>query len=144
MDALFLIVVIAGQRVAMPANHVESVIEIDQITPVPLVAPHVAGLFALRSRVLTIVDSVAALDLGKTPVSKAMQAVIVACDGHPYGLLVEHVEDVVVGSGAVQPVRAALGDGWARAAMGVIEHDGNALLLIDPAILIGGCVAAAA
>ena len=39
MDALFLIVVIAGQRVAMPANHVESVIEIDQITPVPLVAP---------------------------------------------------------------------------------------------------------
>ena len=144
MDALFLIVVIAGQRVAMPANNVESVIEIDQITPVPLVAPHVAGLFALRSRVLTIIDSVAALDLGKTPASEAMQAVIVACDSHPYGLLVDHVEDVVVGSGAVQPVRAALGDGWARAALGVIEHDGNALLLIDPAVLIAGNVAIAA
>lgn len=144
MDSLFLIVVIAGQRVAMPANHVESVIEIDQITPVPLVAPHVAGLFALRSRVLTIIDSVAALDLGKTPAGEAMQAVIVACDNHPYGLLVDHVEDVVVRSGAVQPVRAALGEGWARAALGVIEHEGNALLLIDPAVLIAGPVAIAA
>lgn len=144
MDALFLIVLMAGQRVAMPADHVESVIEIDQITPVPLVAPHVAGLFALRSRVLTIIDSVAALNLGKTAPSTAMQAVIVSCEGHPYGLLVEHVEDVVVGRGAVQPVRAALGGGWARAALGVIEHGGDALLLIDPAALIGGNAALAA
>ena len=144
MDALFLIVMIAGERVAMPADHVESVIEIDHITPVPRVAPHVAGLFALRSRVLTIIDSVAALDLGKTPAGAAMQAVIVAFDGHPYGLLVDHVQDVVVGTGAVQPVRAALGGGWAKAALGVIEHEGDALLLIDPEILIGGNAAIAA
>lgn len=144
MDALFLIVLIAGHRVALPANNVESVIEIDHVTPVPMVAPHVAGLFALRSRVLTIIDSVAALDLGRTEAAQAMQAVIVAFEGHPYGLLVDQVEDVVVGSGAVQPVRAALGSGWARAALGVIEHEGEALLLIDPTILIGGNEAIAA
>lgn len=138
MDALFLIVSIAGQRIALPADHVESVVEIDNITPVPLVAAHVAGLFALRSRVLTIIDSSAALDLGPTSRTAAMQAVIVACDGHHYGLLVEHVEDVLESSAAVRPVRAPLADGWSRAACGVIEHEGEALLLIDPSMLIAG------
>jgi purine-binding chemotaxis protein CheW len=144
MEALFLIVSIAGERIALPADGVESVVEIDSITPVPLVAAHVAGLFALRSRVLTIIDSSAALDLGATPRAGAMQAVIVACDGHQYGLLVEHVEDVVEGSAAVRPVRAVLAPGWARAARGVIEHDGEALLLVDPAMLIAGPVELAA
>lgn len=142
MDALFLICSIAGQRVALPADNVESVVEIDCITPIPLVARHVAGLFALRSRVLTIIDSIAALEQGVTEITEAMQAVIVGRDGHPYGLLVEQVEDVVTST--IAPTRAALSDGWARAAKGVIEYDGKALLLIDPAVLIAGPTAIAA
>lgn len=138
MEALFLIVSIAGERIALPADDVESVVEIAGITPVPRVARHVAGLFALRSRVLTIVDSSTALGLGETPRNDAMQAVIVAFEGHPYGLLVEQVEDVVGSTAAVRPVRALLEGGWARAARGVIEHRGEALLLIDPVALITG------
>lgn len=138
MSGLYLIVTIAGQRVALPADHVESVVEIDSITPVPLVANHVAGLFALRSRVLTIIDSMAALGLGATPQADTMQAVIVACEGHHYGLMVDAVEDVIAGSASPHPVRAALRGGWAKAACGVFEHDGEALLLIDPDKLIAG------
>ena len=138
MEELFLIVSIAGQRIALPADHVESVVEIDNITPVPLVSPHVAGLFALRSRVLTIIDSGSALGLEPTARSGAMQAVIVLCDGHQYGLLVEHVEDVLETTAPVRPVRAVLADGWARAARGVMVHGGEALLLVDPAMLIAG------
>lgn len=138
MAGLYLIVTIAGQRVALPADHVESVVEIDSITPVPLVANHVAGLFALRSRVLTIIDSMAALGLGATSQADAMQAVIVACEGHHYGLMVDVVEDVIAGSGSAHPVRAALSGGWAKAACGMIEHEGEALLLIDPDTLIAG------
>lgn len=144
MEDLYLICSIAGQRVALPAADVESVIEIDGITPVPLVAPHVAGLFALRSRVLTIIDSVAALELGTTAIGGAMQAVIVGCDGHLYGLLVDQVDDVVAIAAAVGSAKAALGKGWARAAKGTVEHEGEAHLLIDPAALIAGPVAAAA
>jgi purine-binding chemotaxis protein CheW len=141
---LFLIVSIAGQRVALPADHVESVVEVDNITPVPLVAPHVAGLFALRSRVLTVIDSVAALGLGATPIAGAMQAVIVACDGHHYGLIVDAVEDVVSHGNGIRPLRAALGKGWADAALGVIEQNGAVLLVMDPQVLIAGIEARAA
>jgi purine-binding chemotaxis protein CheW len=73
-----------------------------------------------------------------------MQAVIVGCDGHPYGLLVDHVEDVVAARDTIEPVRAALSGGWARATIGVVNHEGEALPLIDPAVLIAGCPTAAA
>lgn len=143
METLYLIASIAGQRVALPAEAVESVVEVEDITPVPLVAPHVSGLFALRSRVLTIIDPLAALGLGRHRLEGQMQAVIVECDGHPYGLLVEEVEDVVT-AGAVVPSRSPLGRGWSRASLGMIEHDGRSLLLLDPAVLVAGVSSQAA
>jgi len=144
METLYLIVWIAGQRVALPAQHVESVVEIDAITPVPLVAGHIAGLAALRSRVLTIVDSLAALELGHTPLDGQRDAVIATVESHLYGLLVDRVEDVVALPGPLQPVRTALGPGWARAARGMIDHDGCALLVLDPVALVAGPAAMAA
>lgn len=144
MEKLYLIVGIAGQRVALSTHCVESVVEIDVVTPVPLVAPHIAGLAALRSRVLTIVDTHAALDLGQMEPADVMQAVIVTIDGHLYGLLVEEVEDVVALNGAPSAVCAVLGAGWSRVASGMVEIDGDALLLIDPAALVAGPHALAA
>ena len=138
MDDLKLIARIAGQRIALPASAVESVVEVDAITPVPLAAAHVAGLAALRSRVLTVIDSYAALELGNSPRDGLMQAVVVTCDNHLYGLLVDEVEDVVAIPGEPLPLHAGLGRGWSRMAIGLIEHDGHAILLLDPARLVAG------
>jgi purine-binding chemotaxis protein CheW len=129
--------------VALPATDVGSVVEVDQIAPVPRVAPHVAGLFALRSRVLTVIDSRVALGQGAVPRDRAMTAMIVECDGHSYALLVDEVEDVI----EAQPPEAAisvLAPGWQRAARGTIRHGDRALLLIDPAVLVAGPQALAA
>jgi len=148
MDMLYLIVSIAGQRVALPADHVESVVEIDMVTPVPLVAPHVAGLAALRSRVLTIVDTRAALELedaaGAAQAGAGDQAVVVTVDGHLYGLLVDEVEDVVARPGGIEPLRVAPGAGWSRVARGMVEIAGDVLLLLDPAAIVAGPCALAA
>ena len=64
MNELLLVVTIAGERVALPAAAVESVVELDTLIPVPRAAPHVAGLSALRSRVLTVIDCMRSLELG--------------------------------------------------------------------------------
>lgn len=138
MNELYLIAGIAGERIALSSAHVESVVEIDAITAVPMVAPHIAGLAALRSRVLTIVDTLAALDLGQAERDEILQAVIVTVDGHLYGLLVDQVEDVVSLSDPPAPIRAVLSPGWARVTIGSVEIDGDALLLIDPAALVAG------
>ena len=100
MSELLLIVTIAGQRVALPADAVESVVELDTLIPVPRAAPHVAGLSALRSRVLTVIDCMRSLELGATDCADGIrEAAVVELDGHHYALLVDLVEDVVEAAG---------------------------------------------
>jgi purine-binding chemotaxis protein CheW len=144
MKSLMLIARIAGQRVGLTADAIESVVEIDAISPVPLAPPHVAGLAALRSRVLTVIDSYAALELGQGPRGALCQAVVVTIDNHLYGLLVDEVEDVVVTADELLPLHAGLARGWREGAIGLVEHQGHAVLLLDPARLVAGPTAVAA
>jgi purine-binding chemotaxis protein CheW len=145
MNELLLIVTIAGQRVALPADAVESVVELDTLIPVPCAAPHVAGLSALRSRVLTVIDCRRSLELGVTDcVGGVREAAVVELDGHHYALLVDLVEDVVEAQSEPSPVRAAMGAGWERVSAGVVETEAGPLLVVDIAALISGVEAKAA
>jgi purine-binding chemotaxis protein CheW len=145
MNQLLLIVTIAGQRVALPAASVESVVELDTLIPVPRAAPHVAGLSALRSRVLTVVDCMRSLGLGESDCSNGIrEAAVVELDGHHYALIVDAVEDVVEALSEPAPVRAAMGEGWERASKGMVETESGPLLLVDVAAMIAGTEAKAA
>ncbi len=137
MDKLYLIATIAGQPVAIRASMVESVVDISSVAPVPLAPRHVAGLAALRSRVLTVVCCECALGLPETARTGG-RAVVVSIDGHHYGLLVGSIEDAREIDEAPQPVRARLEPGWARVALGMLDYDGESLLLIDPERIVSG------
>ncbi|WBO21452.1 chemotaxis protein CheW [Sphingomonas abietis] len=144
MEDLKLIARIAGQEIALAADAVESVVEIEAITPVPLAGVHIAGLAALRSRVLTIIDTYAALEIGVSPRDGIVQAVVVTIDHHLYGLLVDEVVDVAAITGDPLPLHAGLSRGWANAGLGIVEHQERALLLLDPARIVAGPPVAAA
>jgi purine-binding chemotaxis protein CheW len=144
MSELLLIITLAGERVAILAADVESVVEIEGLTPVPRAPAHVAGLSALRSRVLTVIDCFASLELGCAQTSGIREAIVIEADGHPYALLVDSVEDVLEYSGEVRPVRTALEGGWRRVARGMVEAGGDLLLLIDTSALLAGPIAQAA
>jgi chemotaxis signal transduction protein len=146
MSAMMLVVVIGGRRAGIPAKAVNSVIDLASITPVPKTAPHIAGLAALRSRPLTVIDCHAALGLeaeGDREVTR--RAVVVEHEGHLYGLLVDAADDIVAARAEPGPMGADPGPGWRDAATGKIETEGGALLLLDLAAVIGGvgCRAAA-
>ena len=139
MSQLLLIVSIGGSRVAFPSAAVESVVELDTLIPVPRAAAHVAGLSALRSRVLTVIDTVRSLDLGESDCSDGIrEAAVVELDGHHYALIVDSVEDVVEALSEPTPIRAAMGEGWERVALGMVETEDGPLLLVDVAALIAG------
>jgi purine-binding chemotaxis protein CheW len=145
MNELLLIVTIGGQRVALPAAAVESVVELEALIPVPRAAPHVAGLSALRSRVLTVIDCMRALELGTTDVSDGIrEAAVVELQGHHYALIVDSVEDVVEACSEPTPIRAAMEAGWEHVSLGMVETEEGALLLIDVAQLVEGREARAA
>ncbi|HYE27292.1 MAG TPA: chemotaxis protein CheW [Allosphingosinicella sp.] len=138
MAELLLIVRLGGERIALPAADVESVVEIDALTPVPGAAGHVAGLAALRSRVLTVIDCLASLDSSRRLGEGRGEAVMTVVDGHPYALLVEAVEDVVEAGGERQPAGASLVGGWRRIGRSIVEAEGDLLLLVDVEALIAG------
>ncbi|MFL6760693.1 chemotaxis protein CheW [Sphingomonas sp.] len=145
MNELLLVVTIAGERVALPAAAVESVVELDTLIPVPRAAPHVAGLSALRSRVLTVIDCMRSLELGDTDCSDGIrEAAVVELDGHHYALIVDLVEDVLEAGSDPLPVRAAMGPGWERVSDGMVETEQGPLLLVNVAALIAGAEAKAA
>lgn len=137
MADLLLIVRIAGRRVALPAGEVEAVVELEGLTPVPGAAPHLSGLSALRSRVLTVIDARAALGLGAAS-GVPGEAIVVPSGGHTYALLVEQVEDVVEVQGDPMPVRASPGHGWDRVVTGMVEAGEDLLLAVNPHALIAG------
>jgi len=145
MNELLLIVSIGEQRVALPAVAVESVVELDTLIPVPRAPPRVAGLSALRSRVLTVIDCLRSLELGVSDCSEGIrEAAVVELDGHHYALIVDVVEDVVEALSDPSPVRAAMEAGWERASIGMVETETGPILLVDVAALISGAEARAA
>jgi purine-binding chemotaxis protein CheW len=139
MNELLLVVRINGQRIALPAARIESVVELDTLIPVPRAADHVAGLSALRSRVLTVICCRRSLGLPLPEEQPGvLEAAVTEVDGHHYALIVDGVEDVLQAISDPTPVRAAMGPGWERVSSGMVETEEGALLLVDVEGLVSG------
>ena len=141
MAHLYLIAQIAGRAVAIDSDQVESVVDIGEVTAVPRASGHVRGLAALRSRVVTVVDTQSALGLDTA--SNAKRAVITRVEGHHYALLVDSLDDVAPFD--LLPLNGgfALDSAWRAAARGIVERDGEPILAIDLASLVPGHAIAA-
>ncbi|MFV0624628.1 chemotaxis protein CheW [Sphingomonas sp. ac-8] len=138
MSELYLVARIAGQALAIPSDHVGSVVDVAEITPVPRMPRHLLGLAALRSRVVTVIDTPVLLGLAHSCAGNP-RAVVVDGEGHSYALLVDRVEDVV------GLERCAPGDAieaaWMRVARGSVERGGTPIPVVDPAAILALLVA---
>ena len=140
MDQSLLLVTIAGERAALDSKRIQSVVELENVTPVPRAPGHVPGLAALRSRAMTVIDCRRSLELvpaDRYP-SEAPLAVVVELDEYLYALVVDQVEEVVAFEGAPTAIRANLLPGWTRASLGMVETSAGPALLLDPAELVAG------
>ena len=142
MTELFLIVRIGNRWAALPAIEIESAVDLTAVVPVPCAPPTVRGLAALRSRVVTVIDTHVALGLPSSP--QAARAVIAPVQGHHFALVVDALDDVF--SHERQPLPSGLSSEglWGQCANGIIEHDGRPLLVLVPARLVPGTPALAA
>lgn len=135
MNISYVIGSAAGQCVALDALAVEGIIRIGELTPVPGAPTHVAGLCAVRSTVMTVIDVARAA--GREADVAASHAAVVLHEGHRYALRLEKVADVE--SIAVPPRAndASIGSGWLAVAPLRLESSQGAALLLD----IGGVIA---
>lgn len=136
MDQLYLLATLAGTRVAVATQEVEAVVKLADVSPVPGMAAHVAGLSALRSRVLTIIDVPALIQGAPTSPERRGFAIIADISGHSYGLMVDAVHDICEVPEGDLPLRGQLDPAWGPYARAIVEQDGQPHLLVSLASFI--------
>lgn len=132
MNEPILLARLAGRRIALIARDIEAIVEINDITPVPMAPAHVEGLSTLRSKALTVINGARVLgqeDSARDTTVDRKAAVIVR-DGHHYALLLDEVEDVVEAQSEPQSVLGGVGEEWSQAANGVVETATGPVLLV--------------
>jgi purine-binding chemotaxis protein CheW len=132
-ENLFLFATIAGTPIAVRASEIEAVVRLGDIVPIQRVPPHVRGLAALRSRVLTVIDIESRI-FGQAmpmPIASRPLAVVSEIAAHTYGLLVETVSDICEASGGVQPIQGRVDRYWAPFATALVEREGRSHLLLS-------------
>lgn len=138
MNDLLVMAQIASRRCAMHAQDVQSVIEIGAITPVPRAPAFIAGITAMRSQALTVIDCRRAIGFDPGQFALDDRAIVVAFAGYSYALRIDMIEDITTGTSAAEPVPGGFGAEWSRVARGLIEtRVGPALLLDLPALIAG-------
>lgn len=147
MQEQLLVASIAGRRLAIPSGQILSVIELEKIERVPRSPPGVAGLTALRSRVLTVIDCAQVIDPANYSDEDGRAgepyAVVIDIDDYGYALLVEDVEDVTEPHDKLSDAKADLGGGWSNFVIGVAETSVGALVVVDPVRIVRGAIAGA-
>lgn len=138
MKDLLVMAQIAGRRCAFHAHDVQSVIEIGLVTPVPRTPDFIAGITALRSQALTVIDCRRALGFDPTQWSKDHRAVVVSIGGHSYALMIDSIEDISTGVAEPGQIPGGFGPEWSRCSSGMIETRAGPALLIDLEALIAG------
>jgi len=74
---------------------VQEVVRLQQITPVPLAVPEIAGLINLRGEVLTAIDLRSRLGLPPAEGGREPVNVVVRVDDEPVSLLVDEIGGVI-------------------------------------------------
>ncbi len=144
MTALYLIAHINGCRVAIESDRVESIVQVPDIVAVPKSDPSVAGIFALRSRVLTLIDSQFIVTGTRRQLEKGCLAVVAEIGGHHFGLAVDRVEDVVPISSENIQTAIHPSDIWKSIILETASVDGELVMILDPSKLVAGELALAA
>jgi purine-binding chemotaxis protein CheW len=136
MAELYLIAYIDGCRIAINSGRIESIVQIPEIIFVPRTDPSIAGLFALRSRVLTLIDSQYFVTGNRQQLAKGCLAVVVEISGHHYGLAVDKVEDVVSISYEVIQKSISPSSKWKPIVSDIAQVDDHLVMILDPAKMV--------
>ncbi len=144
MPELFLLAEIDGTNVAIASDVVESVVHVQDFVRVPRADPLVAGVFALRSRVLTLIDTQYAVTGQSKPVPENALAVIAEIGGSHFGLIVGAVTDVVSIDESQYERAITPGPNWRKFAKSLVKIDGKIVVVLCPSKIVTGTLALAA
>ncbi len=103
-----------------------------EITPIPLAPPAVAGSLNLRGRIVTSVDLRVRLGLPTGDVGQDRMSIVVEHHGDLYSLIIDSVGEVLEPSSEkLERVPATLDASWSSFSTGIYRLDDGLLLVLD-------------
>jgi purine-binding chemotaxis protein CheW len=132
MAQLFLLAEINGTAIAIASDVVESVVRVQNVIPVPRADPLVAGIFALRSRVLTLIDTQYAVTSKRIGTPDNALAIIAQIGGCHFGLIVDAVKDVVEIDDNQHEHTITPSAQWGQLAESLVNIDGKIVVVVCP------------
>lgn len=128
----FVTVVIAGQLFGIPVLRVHDVFLPQNITPVPLSPPEVAGVLNLRGRIVTAIDVRRRLGLPVLDDGKPQMAVVVEHMGKSYSLMIDTVGEVLsLSPDSFERNPSNLDPRWREVSAGVYRLKGRLLVVLE-------------
>lgn len=142
-DDAYLVFWAGGQKSALAVEAVREVARCLPLTPVPGVAPGIAGMVNLRGHVLTALDT--AYLLGLRQPASASANIIVTCDGRFYSLLADAMGDMIrLPRENIHPLDPAAPQ-WRGAAAKICRSpQGEVMPIVDMRIILQGLSASPA
>jgi purine-binding chemotaxis protein CheW len=124
--------VLGGVEFGLDINAVQEIVRLPKITPVPRAPGYVEGIANLRGNVLPIVNSRTRFGLPAGGGADNNRVVVVELNGHPTGLIVDAVREVMrVKRADVEDAPAAVQSIDGRFLKGVVKlNDGQRLVLL--------------
>ena len=89
-------VYVGGEIFGLPVDRVQTIFQIDAVTPVPLGPPEVLGLVNLRGKIITAVSLRQRLRMPEVIPKKSRLAIGIEHRGENFALVVDELGDVIV------------------------------------------------
>lgn len=112
--------------------HVQEVLRVTEIAPVPGAPPYVLGIINLRGNVVTVIDTRSRFGLPPGDIDEASRIVIIESESQVVGILVDSVAEVVELHGSEIDSAPNVGnEDSSKFIQGVATRDNNLLIVVD-------------
>lgn len=130
---------LSGEEYAVPVEAVREIIRPQRSTRIPRAPSFLLGVTALRGQILPIFDLRCRLGLSALPPDRSTRILVLTVRGAPAGVWVDRVGGVMrLPVGAVNPPPGILQGVAAEYLLGVAQHEGRLIILLNVERALGG------
>ena len=117
--------------------HVESIIKLPKITPVPLSVAHLEGVMNLRGEVVPVIDLRTRMGMAKVESTMASRIIVVVQDEKQVGMIVDAVTEVItITLEEVQETAVLGGSTLAGLLTGIAKFEERLIICLNPALIL--------
>lgn len=145
MEQQLVVFELADETYGIHIAHVESIIKVPRITPMPQSEEYVEGVINLRGEVVPVIDLRMRMEMPKVEITLDSRIVVVVLEEQRVGMIVDAVTEVItITEDDVQEMAVLSGSAHAGMLTGIAKIEERLIICLDPAKILQADLQAAA